>query len=236
MAITKHTTALIAAMSVLAGLTSPGLKAQSPPPTPVGAWFGIARPCTSGSRFQPPTGTVSQSVCRDACLGVACPPSNFPVDEVTMIPTLLADGTVLATDHASLLDHHSTGQGKWEFAGRTSIDGKQFDRYQASFLWFQGRNPPDIDPRNPLSIFLGVVRPRFVMFFDPGDPDIMRGYIQPYLYSMTDSFGIVNMQPLSPFPAVDPMGRLPVACDPTAPSNPYCLGTLMFVIRRIPAR
>lgn len=235
MLITKNMAALVAAISVVAGSTPLSLKAQSPTPTPIGAWFGIARPCTSGSRFQPPAGTVNQSVCREACLGAACAPSNFPVDEVTMIPTLLADGTVLADDFAELLDHHSTAQGKWEYAGTAVIDGKRYDRYQATFIWFQARNPPDIDPKNPLSVFLGVVRPRFVTFFDPTDPDIMRGYIQPYLYSMTDAFGIVNMQPGLPFPAVDPMSRLPVTCDPAAPTNPYCLGTLMFNIRRIPA-
>jgi len=63
----------------------------------------------------------------------------------------------------------------------------------------------------------------------------MRGFIQPYLYSMTDNLGIVNMQPGLPWPLVDPMARLPGRCDPTAPTNPYCLGTLMFNIRRIPA-
>ena len=40
----------------------------------------------------------------------------------------------------------------------------------------------------------------------------------------------------SPFPAVDPMGTLPTVCDPTLKSNPYCAGTLMFVLRRIPAK
>ena len=72
-------------------------------------------------------------------------------------------------------------------------------------------------------------------YFDPADPDVMRGFIQPYVYSMTDNLGIVNMQPGLPWPAIDPMGRLPVTCDPTAPTNPYCAGTLMFNIRRIPA-
>ena len=48
MLITKNMTALVAAVSVVAGLTSLRLKAQSPVPTPIGAWFGIARPCTSG--------------------------------------------------------------------------------------------------------------------------------------------------------------------------------------------
>ena len=234
----RHVAALTIPLFTLAGLAALPLTAQTtaPVPTPIGAWFGIARPCTAGSRFPVPPGTVSQSVCKDACGGVTCPASTFPVDEVTMIPTLLADGTVLATDHASLFDSHSTGQGKWEAAGKTVIDGKSFDRYQASFMWFQPRKPTETDPRNPGSVFLGVVRPRFVMFFDPADPDIMKGYIQPYLFGMTDGYGIVNMQPNSPFPAVDPMGSLPAACDPTAKTNPYCLGTLMFVVRRIPAK
>jgi len=219
---------------MVVGTLSTIARAQSAPPTPIGPWFGIARPCTSGTRFQPPPGTVDQNVCRDACLGSVCPASNFPVDEVTMIPTILADGTVLADDFAELLDHHSTAQGKWEYAGKAVIGGKSFDRYQATFIWFAPRNPPDVDPQNPLSIFQGVIRPRFVAFFDPADPDIMKGYIQPYVYTMTDSTGIVVMQPGLPFPATDPLSRLPVTCDPTAHTNPYCAGTLTFVIRRIP--
>ena len=230
--------ALAVLLFTLAGLASLRLAAQTPTPAPApaGAWWGIARPCTSDSRFPVPPGTVSQAICREACGGVTCPASRFPVDEVVMSPTLLPDGTVLATDHLSLLDYHSTGQGKWEAAGRTVIDGTPYQRIQASFMWFQPRNLTDVDPRNPLSIFLGVIRPRFVMFFDPASPDIMRGYIQPYVFSMTDGYGIVNMQPNSPFPAVDPMGTLPAVCDPTLRSNPYCAGTLMFVVRRIPAK
>jgi hypothetical protein len=181
-----------------------------------------------------PPGTDDQSVCQQACLGV-CPPSNFPVDEVTMIPTLLADGTVLADDFAELLDHHSTAQGKWTYAGSVILDGKKVDQYQASFIWFAPRNPPDIDPQNPLSIFNGVIRPRFVTFFDPTNPDVMRGYIQPYVYTMTDKTGIVQLQPGTPFPQADPVGRLPVTCNPQAQTVPYCAGTLHFVIRRIPA-
>lgn len=229
-------TALATVTAILVGLASLSLKAQSAPPTAVGSWLGIARPCTPGSRFPVPPNTVSESVCREACLGGACPASNFPVDEVVMAPTLLPEGIVIATDHLSLFDHHPTSQGRWENVGKTVIDGKQYDRYQATFLWFQPRSPQDVDPRNPLSIFLGVTRPRFVMFFDPTDPDIMRGYIQPYVYAMTDAFGIVNLTPNTPFPAADPVGPLPAACDPRAATNPYCAGTLMFVIRRIPGR
>lgn len=238
MLIRRHIKALAAALSIVAALmTSPSaVFAQGTPPappTPIGAWVGIARVCTTGSRFQPPPGSVNQSVCREACLGSACAPSVFPIDEVLMLPTLLADGTVLATDGASLLDGHSTAQGHWEFGGKVVIDGKAFDRYQATFVWFQGRNPPDVDPQNPLSRFLGVVRPRFVVFFDPTSPDVMQGFIQPYLFPMTDSQGILKMQPASPFPAIDPMGNLPVRCDPGVQSTPACFGTLMFTLRRI---
>ncbi len=236
MGIRKRITTLVAAACVLAGLTSISLKAQSVAPTPIGAWFGIARPCTPGSRFPNPPGTVNQAVCREACQGGPCLPSNFPVNEVTMIPTLLADGTVLADDFAELLDYHSTAHGKWQYAGKTVIDGKELDKYQATFIWFQARNPTDVDPRNPLGIFQGVVRPRFVTFFDPADPDIMRGFIQPYVYTMTDSVGIVSLQSGTPFPTADPVAPLPVACEVFTKTNPQCLGTLTFVIRRIQAR
>ena len=235
MLIRKHVTALAVVISLFVGLTSLSLTAQSTTPSPIGAWFGIARPCTSGTRFVAPPGTVNQDVCRDACLGNACPPSNFPVDEVTMIPTILADGTVLADDFAELLDKHTTAQGKWEYAGKAVISGKSVDRYQASFIWFAARSPQNVDPQNPLSIYNGVIRPRFVTFFDATNPDVMQGYIQPYVYSMTDSTGIVIMQPGLPWPAIDPLARMPVTCDPTAQTNPYCAGTLTFNIRRIPA-
>ena len=149
---------------------------------------------------------------------------------------MLADGTVLADDFAELLDHHSTAQGRWEYAGKAVIDGKSVDRYEATFIWFAPRNPPDINPAVPLSIFNGVIRPRFVTFWDQNNPNEMKGFIQPYQYTMTDNTGIVLMQPGLPWPQVDPMSRLPVTCDPTAKaSNPYCLGTLTFNIRRIPA-
>jgi len=234
----KQLTALAAAVSVAAGLIAfnTRVKAQGTTPTPIGAWWGIARPCTSGTRVQPPPGTVNQDVCRDACLGSACPQSNFPFDEVTMIPTLLADGTVLADDFAELFDHHTTAHGKWEYAGKAVISGKSVDRYEATFIWFAPRTPNNVDPSNPLSLYQGVVRPRFVTFWDVNNPDVMQGYIQPYQYIITDNTGIVIMQPSLPWPAVDPMSRLPVTCDPTAKaSNPYCLGTLTFNIRRIPA-
>lgn len=225
---------LLAMSAMVLAIALPA-SAQTTTPSPLGAWFGIARPCTPGDRFPVPPGTDDQAVCQLACLGV-CPPSNFPVDEVTMLPDLLADGTTLADDFAELLDHHTTAQGRWTYAGTVTLDGKTVDQYQASFIWFATKSPQDINPQNPLSIFNGVIRPRFVTFFDPTNPDVMRGYIQPYVFTMTDSTGIVQLQPGSPIPATDPVARLPVTCNPQAQTNPYCAGTLHFYIRRLQAQ
>ena len=167
-----------------------------------------------------------------------CPISQFPVPEVTMIPTINADGTVTAFDFAEMIDHHTVAQGKWEFQGKHRIDpgGKRLDRYQASFIWFQTR--PNASP-NPVATYAGVMRPRFVTYFDDDDPDVMRGYIQPYFYPITDANGFVILSPGTPFPSPDPMGPLPALCDPNAapdPTQPHCFGTLHFIIRRTPSR
>jgi hypothetical protein len=161
--------------------------------------------------------------------------SIFPVDEVTMIPTLLADGTVLADDFAELLDFHSTAHGKWKFMGTEVVDGRQVERYQATFIWFQARPREQVDPNNPLSNFLGVVRPRFVTFFDKTNPHMMRGFIQPYLYPIANELGIVNLLRGTPWPQPDPLAPLPAGCDPSLQGLPYCFGTLHFYIRRINA-
>jgi hypothetical protein len=222
------------------------MRAAGEAPSPVGAWFGIARPCT------PPGGpahpTVNQTVCSLACNG-PCPTSAFPVTEVTMIPTLLADGTVLADDFAAVGvsppgfpiagDGHTTAHGKWALQGRNVVvGGNRVDRYQATFIWFQGRPPGfPYNAASPVGFFHGSVRPRFVTFFDKKDKDTMVGFIQPYLYGYTDPDGIVALQPGTPFPTPDPVAPLPAACDPTSfnPAEPYCFGTLQFTIRRIQA-
>lgn len=230
-------TLLVAALAAgCAGLPSADLAAQSARPTPVGTWFGIARSCTTPNRFPQPPNTVDQAICREACGGDKCPETTFPIDEVTMMPELFADGNVVATDHATLVDGHPIGQGRWVAAGKTVIDGKEYERVDASFMWFQPRPPQEVDPRNPWSKFLGMAHPRFVMFFDPANPDIIRGYLQPYLFSITDKWGIVNLQPGTPFPTPDPVAPLPQVCDPTAQTNPYCFGTFMFVVRRVQPR
>ncbi|HSL21020.1 MAG TPA: hypothetical protein VK886_05750 [Vicinamibacterales bacterium] len=244
----KH---LLLAVSIAAGfaVTTLWIGARSAgaagdAPTPIGAWFGIARPCT------PPGGpahpTVNQAICRVACKG-PCPTATFPVSEVTMIPTLLADGTVLADDFGAVGvsppgfpiagDGHTTAHGKWAFQGKVRIDGAKVDRYQATFIWFQGRPPGfPYNAASPVGFFHGSVRPRFVTFFDKKDPDVMVGFIQPYLYNYTDANGIVSLQDGTAFPTPDPVAPLPAACDPSDfGAAPYCLGTLQFTIRRIRA-
>lgn len=208
-------------------------------PTPIGAWFGIARPCTPPP---PEIGGVplgedglpiqdflpDESICALACNGGECAPNAFPLLQVTMIPTLLADGTVLADDFGAVLDGHTTAHGKWELAGKTRLDGVLVDKYQATFVWFQGENGK----------FVGSVRPRFVTFFDRRNPDQMRGYIQPYFYPYTEddgTFGRVILKPDAPYPDPNPADPLPESCDPWVPSLPQCLGTLHFNIQRIPA-
>ena len=239
MRMTKYLGAALVALAATAGLTSFNVKAQGTVPavpTPAGTWWGIARACTTNSRFAQPPNTVDQAVCREACGGDRCPMSTAPYDEVAMMPQLFADGNVVATDHVSLVAKHTTGQGRWEPAGKAVIDGKEYQKVVASFLWFQPRSPQDVDPGNPFSIFQGAVHPRFVMFFDPANPDIVKGYIQPYVFNFTDKWGIVNMQPGTPFPSPDPLAPLPAVCNPTVIANPYCPGTFMFVVRRVQPR
>lgn len=238
----------IAAAIAVAGLWmgSAPVRAAGDNPTPIGAWFGIARPCTPGAGPAHPV--VNQSICRLACDGASCPPATFPVPEVTMIPTLLADGTVLADDFAAVGvsppgfqiagDGHTTAHGKWVYQGKVPVGDAKVDRYQATFIWFQGRFPGEpYNVASPVGFFKGSVRPRFVTYFDKDNPDLMVGYIQPYLYSYTDTNGIVLLQPGTPFPTPDPVAPLPAACNPAAfdPTAPYCLGTLQFTIRRIQA-
>jgi len=239
-AILSAVTGALVAVAVMTWAPSVGVTAKQAAPTfpgAVGAWFGIARSCTSPSRFRQPPNTVDQDVCQQACgIGRTCPTTTFPVDEVTMMPEIFADGNMVATDHATLVDGHPIGQGRWEPTGKVTFGGKTYERFSASFMWFQPRQPQDVDPNHPFSKFGGMAHPRFFMYFDPQNPDIMKGYLQPFLFGITDKFGIVNLQPGTPFPTPDPIQPLPEVCDPTANSNPYCFGTFMFVIRRIQPR
>lgn len=203
-------------------------------PSAVGAWFGIARPCP------PPAGDTSPAhaaFCTAVC--GACPsvPGTLP-PEVPMMPTLLADGTVLADDAGELSIYHTTAHGKWVESrndGLPNLFGRQ--RFKAHFLWL-GQNSFG---SNKLD---NAVKPRFVTYFDPDDPDRMIGYIQPHFYSPVppafSTNGIVNVVPANPadnvasdhIPAVDPLAPLPPGCS-TPATGGNCLGTYHFVIRRI---
>jgi hypothetical protein len=214
--------------------------------SPVGAWFGVARPCTPASGPAHPT--VNQDVCQVACKTAACAPPTLPFNEVVMMPALFADGTVVATDFGSAGvsppgfpiagDGHSTALGNWALKGTTRIGNRRYDRYQSAFVWFQGRFPGEpYNNASPVGFFRGSIRPRFVTFFDARDPDTMIGFLQPYSYNYTDPNGQVLLQPHTPFPDPDPIAPLPTRCDPTDfAAKPYCFGTFQFTIRRVPAQ
>jgi hypothetical protein len=213
------------------------LQGPSTEPDQIGAWFGIARPCP------PPAGDTSPehaAFCTAVC-GL-CPslPGALP-PEIPLMTTLSADGTVMADDAGELGLYHTTAHGKWTVSEADGLpDRPGTQRFKATFLWlgqnFLGSNKLD-----------NSVRPRFVTYFDPTDPDRMLGFIQPHFFTpfppgFTTSFGIVNVIPASPadpldsnhIPAVDPLVTLPPGC--TIPPAGNCLGTYHFVIRRIQAQ
>jgi hypothetical protein len=216
------------------------VKAQAP--NPVGAWFGIARPCpTDPTTDSPDHAAFCQTIC-GTCPGI---PGALP-PEVPMMPTLLGDGTVVADDAGEIGRYHTTAHGKWQTNTDSSVlqlAGKQ--RFEATFFWLQSFAPTS-DPGSLGDVigklggtccFGGGARPRFVTFFDPTDPDRMQGFIQPYLFPFVDpKTGLVLVNPPTnayngnhiPLSSVDPLVTLP----PCTPAN-GCLGTYHFVIRRI---
>jgi hypothetical protein len=221
--------------------------AQAQSPNPIGAWFGIARPCPADPKTDSP---LHAQFCQTVCGTCPSVPGALP-PEVPMMPTLLADGTVIADDAGKINRYHTTAHGKWTTNTDTSvvqIAGRQ--RFEATFFWLQSA-PPAGEPGSPMDLigklggtccFAASVRPRFVTFFDPADPDRMMGFIQPYVFPFVDpDTGLVKTNPPSdadPFSGnhimakgLDPMLTLP----PCTPQN-GCLGTSDFVIRRIPAR
>lgn len=218
---------------VLNQVRGPKVTVHADDPSPVGAWWGIARPC-------PALGddAAHAQLCQDIC--GACPniPGALP-PEVPMMPSILGDGNVVVNDAGSIAVFHTTAQGQWaqdsdptvlQIAGRT--------RYQASFVWLQG-TPDELVVRGLRPAinrqFAGVARPRFVTFFDPKTPDDMQGFIQPHFFPITDANGIVNVLPSTTtyesnhYPALNFLGPLPKGCDPSK----GCLGTFHFTIHRI---
>jgi hypothetical protein len=204
---------------------------QSTAPSAVGTWFGIARPC-------PATGddaghaAFCQAICGD-CLAT---PGTLP-PEVPMMPTMHADGTVTVNDAGSIAVFHTTAQGAWaadpdpsqaQFPGKT--------RLQASFIWLQG------DGGHP-GTFIGVARPRFVVYWDPTNPDNMIGYIQPHFFPITGPGGLVNvltsgfkgsLDVTNHYPVIDPLAKLPAGCTPFQDGG-NCFGTFHFTIHRVKA-
>lgn len=204
-------------------------KAKKKDLNPIGAWFGIARPCPA----DPSDGPAHAAFCEQVC-GL-CPsiPGTLP-PEVPMMPTLLADGTVLADDAGELGLYHTTAHGKWQVSESDGLpDRPGTTRYRATFFWLGQFGPP---PTNQLD---NAVRPRFVTYFDPSDPDRMIGFIQPYFFPFAAG-GQVIVNPFNPadalagnhIPAIDPLvSPLPEGCQ----LDKGCLGTYHFVIRRVKA-
>jgi hypothetical protein len=194
-------------------------------PTPIGAWFGIARPCPANSVTDSP---LHAEFCIDVCN--LCPNAGILPPEVPMMPTLLADGTVTADDAGEISLFHTPAHGKWavsEHDGLVDLPGTT--RYKATFIW--------LGQTGPTGRLDNAVRPRFVTYFDPHDPDRMMGYIQPYFFPIATN-GIVNVNPGSPLdplagnhiPTIDPLvSPLPEGCQLAK----GCLGTYHFVIRRV---
>jgi len=206
---------------------SNGNTAVNGKPDPIGAWFGIARPCPANPVTDSP---VHAAFCTAVC-GL-CPNAGILPPEVPMMPTLLRDGTVLADDAGEIGLYHTTAHGKWTTSENDGlVDRAGTERFKATFFWL-GQTPP------AFGVLGNGVRPRFVTYFDPKDPDRMIGYIQPYFFPIAAS-GTVIVGPPSPLdplagnhiPTIDPLPPLPAGCDLTK----GCLGTYHFVIRRVKA-
>jgi hypothetical protein len=193
---------------------------------PLGAWFGIARPCPASAVTDSP---VHAAFCTAVC--GACANPNILPPEISIIPTLLADGTLLTDDALEIGLNHTTAHGAWmtsENDGLVARPGTQ--RLKGTFFSL-GQTPPNF------GLLGNGVRTRFVTYFDPKDPDRMIGYIQPYSFPIAaGGAAVVNTpNPLDPLagnhtPTIDPLvSPLPAGCDLTK----GCLGTYHFVIRRV---
>lgn len=202
-------------------------------PSPVGAWFGIARPCPA----DPGTDAAHIDLCKKICDTCGFIPGTLP-PEVPMMPSILGDGNVVVNDSGSIPVFHTTAQGNWAADPTDPIQIAGRVRYQASFVWLQG-SPDQVSGSNVGRAFVGVARPRFVTFFDPTDPDEMQGYIQPHFFPIVGSNGLVTVVPsllAGPFEgshqlAVNFLTPLPKGCQ----NDKGCLGTYHFTIHRIKA-
>jgi len=235
---------LVTMLPALAQNTTAELAARARTPAPaapsaVGSWFGIARPCPAKVETDSPTHVA---FCQAVCGECSFIPNTLP-PEVPMMPTLFADGTVIADDAGEIARYHTTATGFWTASandGLPDFPGKV--RARATFFWLGSTAKHPDDPNDSgTCCFSNSVRPRFVTYFDPNDPDRMDGFIQPYAAPFVDAnTGLVIVNPFSPS---DPKagnhvpatgldligGPLPAGCQ----NNLGCLGTYHFVIRRI---
>ena len=209
-------------------------------PSAVGAWFGIARPCPADSATDSPTHVA---FCQAVCGQCTSIPGTLP-PEVPMMPTILADGTVIADDAGEIARFHTTAHGNWAESKNDGLPEWQgLARFKATFFWL-GSTATATEPFGTCC-FSNSVRPRFVTYFDPADPDRMIGFIQPYaainfVDARTGNVLVKAAAPSDtkagnhiPAEAGDLVGKaLPEGCQ----NNLGCLGTYHFVIRRIKAQ
>lgn len=213
-------------------LSTPEMTVQAQAPSAVGAWFGVARPC--------PASADDSQEHKDLCAKVCglCPsiPNTLP-PEVPMMPTLLADGTVVADDAGEIGAFHTPAHGSWSEDRTSPIQIEGRTRLQATFLWLQSSG--ESTPGNTCC-FAAAIRPRFVTFFDRKNPDAMQGFIQPYFFPIVHNVGgqlLIKALPTTTqfhgnhLPEIDPIAPLP-GCSP----ENGCLGTYHFTIRRIGSR
>jgi hypothetical protein len=221
-------------------------------PSAVGAWFGIARPCPADPAGDSP---VHAAFCQAICGTCGSIPGTLP-PEVPMMPVFVSDGTVTADDAGEIGRYHTTAHGHWVASSGDGLPdwtspttGAVLARSKATFFWLGSSFGPGAFNGSPATAepygtccFNNVVRPRFVAYFDPSNPNEMIGFIQPYAVpSFTSaSTGLVTVVPYNgsnplegnhiPVPQNDLIGNpLPAGCQ----NNLGCLGTYHFVIRRI---
>jgi hypothetical protein len=218
----------------------------TPAPSAVGAWFGIARPCPADPVADSPT---HAAFCQAICGTCSAIPGTLP-PEVPMMPVFVSDGTVTADDAGEIGRYHTTAHGHWAVSVDDGLpDWMGLARTKATFFWLGSSYMQGGFPGSPASTepygtccFNNTVRPRFVAYFDPTNPNEMMGFIQPYAVPAftNPSTGLVVVNPYNPDNPLEgnhiPVaandliaGPLPAGCQ----NNLGCLGTYHFVIRRI---
>jgi hypothetical protein len=116
------------------------VNAQAQPDLAVGSWYGYAVPQN---------------------------PATAPFPEVFMMPTFMADGTMIATDSHELTNPHTAAHGAWIRTSPTTI--------AATFVWI---NLTATAPNG----FAGTIKVQLEGQLAPGSPDSMTGTVSPVFY------------------------------------------------------